>query len=302
MLPKANKGRNTVQSYLRPAAHGASPSHSGSAPPTEASGMVDVTALKTELLSALRDDVTAIFKAELQAALGENLSSIKTELLALKTELSGSISTMQSDFAGLKGTVTEMEQSLSTCTDDIVTLQTKVEHLSEELVKLENKCEDLDSRARHQNIQIIGVPEDDPASSSTASVSKLLMEAFTLEKESLVDRAHRALMPKPKPGDRPHVIVTKLHYYTDCADILRKARELQRIKLRNMTISVFPYHTTKTARARAAFNDVRRQLRDIEGVRFGLLHQARLRITYGGVQRDFSSPEEAKTFIRTMTK
>lgn len=115
-------------------------------PPT-----TDVTVLKTELLSALPDDVAVIFKAELQAALGDNLLFIKTELLALKTELSGRISTMQSDFPGLKGTVTEMEQSLSTCTDDIVTLQTKVEHLSKELVKLENKCEDLESRARHQN-------------------------------------------------------------------------------------------------------------------------------------------------------
>lgn len=117
-----------------------------------------------------------------------------------------------------------------------------------------------------------------------------------------MDRAHRAPMPKPKPGDRPRAIVAKLHYYTDCADILRKARELQRRKLRNLTIFVFPDHTAKMARARAAFNDVRRQLRDIEGVRFGLLYPARLHITYGGVQRDFTSPEEAKTFIRTITK
>ncbi|CAL8308006.1 unnamed protein product [Merluccius merluccius] len=65
------------------------------------------------------------------------------------------------------------------------------------MVRLEDKCEN------RQNIWIIGVPEDDPASSSAASVAKLLMEAFTLEKEPLVDRAHRTLMPKPKPGDRP---------------------------------------------------------------------------------------------------
>lgn len=71
---------------------------------------------------------------------------------------------------------------------------------------------------------------------------------FTLEKEPLVDRAHRVPLPKPKPGDRPpHAIVAAL----DCADVLRKTRELQRIKLRIMTISIFTDNTAKTALARA---------------------------------------------------
>lgn len=69
-----------------------------------------------------------------------------------------------------------------------------------------------------------------------------------------------------------------------------------------MTISVFPNHTPKTAWACAAFNEVRHLLRDIEGVRFGTLYPARLRITYIGVQCDFTSPEEAKTFIKSLTK
>lgn len=109
-----------------------------------------------------------------------------------------------------------------------------------------------------------------------------------------MDRAHRVPLPKPKPGDRPpHAIVAAL----DCADVLRKTRELQRIKLRIMTISIFTDNTAKTALARADLNDVRWQLRNI-----GLLHPARLCITYGGVQRDFTSPEEARTVIGTITK
>uniref|UniRef100_A0A3P8TKB0 L1 transposable element RRM domain-containing protein n=1 Tax=Amphiprion percula TaxID=161767 RepID=A0A3P8TKB0_AMPPE len=286
MPPKNAKAGNNPQSNLRPVAL-ADPPLRGDSPPTENTcstppSTADFTVLKSKLLSALRNDVAAIFKTELQAALSDNLTSIKSELLTLKTDLSSSISSIKSEVTGLKTTVTEMEQSLSTCSDDIATLQNKVDNLSKECVRLESRCEDLESRARRQNIRIIGVPEDDAL--SAAGVSKLLMEAFKLDKEPLVDRAHRALMPKPRPVDRPHAIVAKLHYPTDCSDILRRARELQRIKVRNMTISIFPDHTAKTARARAAFNDVRRQLRDIEGVRFGLLFPARLRITYGGQQ------------------
>ncbi|KAL7395108.1 hypothetical protein ABVT39_010257 [Epinephelus coioides] len=304
MPPKNVKAGNNPHANLRPAAHATSPPRSDPAFPANAdsppSPASDVTALKTELLSALRSDVAAIFKTELQAALSDNLTSIKSELLALKTELFGSVSSIKTDVAGLKATVAEMEQFLSTHSDYIVTLQNRVEYLSKECTRLDNKCEDLEWRARRQNIWIIGVPEDEPTSLSAAGVSKLLMEAFSLNEEPLVDRAHRSLMPKPKPGERPCAIVAKLHYFSDCSIILKKARELQRVKLCNMTISIFPDHSARTA-ARAAFNDVRRQLCEIEGVRFGLLYPARLRVTYGGQQRDFMLPEEATVFIKKIT-
>lgn len=185
------------------------------------SSATDFTKLKTELLSALRNDVVAIFKTELQAALNDNLTSIKSELQTLKTDLSGSISSVKSDVEGLKVTVTEMEQSLSTCSDDIAALRSKVDCLSKECVRLDNRCEDLESRSHRQNLRIIGVPQDDPTSLTAAGVSNLLKEAFKLDKKPLVDRAHRALMPKSKPGDRPRAIVANLYYSADCSDILR---------------------------------------------------------------------------------
>ncbi|KAL6475770.1 hypothetical protein MHYP_G00168100 [Metynnis hypsauchen] len=60
-----------------------------------------------------------------------------------------------------------------------------------------------------------------------------------------------------------------------------------------MKLSVFPDFTAKVARARAAFNEVRAQLRAMEGIRYGTLFPARLRITHGGKHHDFTCPEEA---------
>ena len=71
-----------------------------------------------------------MFKAELREALAETLGSIKTKLLAFKTELSSSMSAVRQDVASLRGTVAEVELSLSTCTDDILALQAKVEQLT----------------------------------------------------------------------------------------------------------------------------------------------------------------------------
>lgn len=100
--------------------------------------------------------MAAIFKTELQAALTENLSNIKTELEAVKSELSGSITNIQSEVHALKDTVGEMETSLSTCTDDITTLQAKVEGMSADLLRLDNKCDELEARSQRNNIRLVG--------------------------------------------------------------------------------------------------------------------------------------------------
>ena len=62
-----------------------------------------------------------------------------------------------------------------------------------------------------------------------------------------------------------------------------------------MTISVD--FTARVAKARAAFNDVRRMLKDVPGVRFGLLFPARLRISFSGAESFFTDPEAVRAYV-----
>ncbi|KAK7945541.1 hypothetical protein WMY93_001269 [Mugilogobius chulae] len=124
---------------------------------------------------------------------------------------------------------------------------------------------------RRGNIRITGVPEG-PASSTTEAVSKLLRDVLKMDKLVPIDRSHRSLEPK-RPGGRPRVIIAKLHYYQDSVEVLRRARTLAPLMLQDQPISIFPDFTPSVARARAAFNDARRLLRDQPGVRFGILFQ-----------------------------
>lgn len=240
-----------------------------------------------------------IFKSELETALTNNLTQIKSELHSVKTELSASITAIRSEVDALKVTVADMEGPLSSCTDEVVSLKSNLDRLSTQVLALDSRCEDLESRSRRNNIRIIGLREErNPVSADM--ISTLLKDAFGLEKEPVVDRAHRSLQARPKLGERPRPIIARLHYYTDCADILRRARAKQRVTVGDSTISVFPDYTARTAKARAAFNDVRRQLREVPDIRFGLLHPARLRITRGGVTKEFTSPEDATAFLKTL--
>ena len=211
----------------------------------------------------------------------------------VRSELQSYQNSVATELATLKGTTGEMEKCLSSCTDDIVTLQREVARLKAQSESLQDKCEDLESRSRRNNIRIVGVPESHD--SSTGAVSALLQRAFSLTEAPVLDRSHRVLLPAPRQGDRPRVTVARMHYFQDCANILRLAREKQQIKLDGMTISVYPDYMARIARA--GYNGVRQQLRGLGGVRFGILYPARLRITHNNQERIFTMPEEAQTYI-----
>lgn len=303
-IPAATQARPTLQATASPGSSGATPPRGVPANPPTPEKTAAVSSLaspdfKAELLAALRNEVVGIFKTELETAMTNNFTQIKSELQSVKMELNASMAAIRTEVDVLKVTVTDMEGSLSTCTDDVVSLQSKVDKLSAQLVTLDNRCEDLEARSRRNNVRIIGLPEEHGAIDAT-TVSILLKDALGLGKEPVVDRAHRSLQPKPKPGERPRPIIARLHYYADCADILRRARTQRQIKVKDSTISIFPDLTARTAKARAAFNDIRRQLRDIPDIRFGLLHPARLRITRGDVTKEFTSPKDAAAFVKTL--
>ncbi|KAL7874885.1 hypothetical protein SRHO_G00058550 [Serrasalmus rhombeus] len=136
-----------------------------------------------------------------------------------------------------------MEHSLTTYSGDVLALQAKVELLTKEVSALDAKCDELESRFRRQNIRIVGVPEGETFSLTNSAVSK----------------------------KRRHPIVARLHCYSDCAEILKRARQRQWITISGMRFAVFPDYTAKVARARAAFNEARKLLRDVEAVRYSLL-------------------------------
>jgi len=162
--------------------------------------------------------------------------------------------------------------------------------------ELKGKCEDLEGRMRRGNIRIVGVPEQ-PGSSSTTAVSKLLKETLRMDKEIKIDRSHRSLGSR-KPGDKPRAIIAKLHYDGDCMEILRRARDQAPLSYNGNPVAIYPDYTASVARARAAFTDVRKLLRGRQGVRYGLLFPARFRVTHNGEEKEFRDAADAMDYVK----
>ncbi len=213
-----------------------------------------------------------MIKSELKSALADDFSSLKNKIQAVKTEIINNTAAIHSEIDHMKTTIKEVEGGLSAWSDEVTTLQYVVTDLKAEVTVLRGKCEDMEGRMRRCNIRILGVAETD-GSSSTVSVSKLLKESLQLEKDVLVYRSHRSLAPRG-PDGKPRAIVAKLHYYQDCVEVLRRARSRALLKFNRESIAIFPDYTASVAKARAAFTEVRKLLRNRQGVWFGILFPA----------------------------
>lgn len=275
------------------------PDHHDSAVSPRPQSTMDTEALKVDILSSLRSDISAAIKSELRNILAEEFGSLKSELKEVRAEIANGAAANRAEIEAVRNSVSSVEEGLSVWSGEVTALQTTVTELKTELAELRERCEDMEGRMRRCNIRIVGIPEE-PGSSSTTAVSKLLKETLHLEKDILVDRSHRGLTPK-KANGRPRVIVAKLHYYQDCVEVLRRARENGPLRHKGEPIAIFPDYTASVAKARAAFNEVRNLLRGQRDIRYGIVFPARLRISFNGAIKEFLDPQKAMTYAKEIT-
>lgn len=264
---------------------------------TRAMSTTETAALKADIITSLRADISAAIKSELKNALADDFNFIRSELQEVKSEIANSAASTRSEMDAMKSTISDVENGLSTWSDEVVTLQTTVAGLKAEMANMKERCEDMEGRMRRCNIRIVGIPEE-PGSCSTTSVSRILKDVLHLQKDILVDRSHRGFGPR-KPNGKPRVVIAKLHYFQDCVDVLRRARESGPLKYNGAPVAIFPDYTASVAKARAAFNEVRGLLRGRQGVRFGILFPARLRISFKGDDKEFQDPATAMAYVKS---
>lgn len=251
---------------------------------------------RTQILASLREDITQIIREEFKNALANDFAALKAEVQAVRSEIACNATSVSARFGTIKADIQEVKDDMSAWSDDITGLQSSVKELQSGVKSLQSKCEDMEGRMRCGNVRIVGVDEQNPCNPN--EVAKIIKQALHMDREVKVDRSHRTLAPRKGGEDRPRVIVAKMHYDGDAAEILRRAREKAPLMYNGNRISIFPDYTTGVAKARAAFSDARKALRGRRDVRFGLFYPARFRITFRNESLDFQDPTKAMVFIK----
>lgn len=177
--------------------------------------------------------------------------------------------------------------------------------LQKEVLSLSAKTEDLESRSRRDNLHVFGVKEGREAGTKVSTfIAELLQHVTQMATPPVIDRAHRTSPQTGKPGQDqpPRAFVVKCHYFQQKEAILKQPATQKLISKDGDTIQIFPDFTQRVARQRAAFGPARQILCQCEGVKYGLLFPARLRVTTpDGLQQMFSDPVRATAFAKGLT-
>ncbi|KAK7877354.1 hypothetical protein WMY93_031942 [Mugilogobius chulae] len=251
-----------------------------------------IETLRTELLAKIDE------KAEMQT------DEMSRQINGLRDELKASIDQANAKASMLDERTASLEEAANTHSDKIADLEQQVVELQKEVAGLSAKTEDLEARSRRCNLRIFGVKEGRETGAKVSTfVAELLQYTMQLDKPPVIDRAHRTIQQPPGDGQPPRAFVVKCHYYQEKETILQKAISSRKLVTGDGdTVRVFPDYTPTVARRRAAFGQAKQLLRQCEGVKYGLLYPAKLRITTpDGERKMFTDPAQAVLFAKGLS-
>lgn len=244
--------------------------------------------------------LTAAHVSDLLEELRAKISGdIKSSFDTLDTKLDK----IQADVSGHGQRISDLESNAEDVSLRLEQLEATCATLQEDNKSLKSKLSDLEGRSRRQNLRIVGLPESVEGPRPTAFFSKLLVEVFgdqTLSSPPELDRAHRSLIPKPAPGERPRPVIIRFHRFQIKDLVMREARKLGTVEYRGHKLRFYEDYTAEVMKKRAEYKNVMAELYN-RGLRPSLLFPAKLRVTLpGGEKRWLTSVSEAANFIQSL--
>ena len=229
--------------------------------------------------------------AEILAAIHASRNALEGQIGGLQME----VSLVRQDLRNVVDRVTETEDRISGLENNIKDLQTTVQALSAKTGALEYRAEDAESRARRNNLRLIGFPEEVEGTNCESFLESWIKTWVPTESLStcfLIERAHRALARRPPPGAPPRPMIARVLNYKDRDAIMRKARELGSVHYENHKIMLFPDYTPQVQKARKTYEAVKIKLRAM-GLQYMLMFPAKLKVIHEGKTHFFSTSREA---------
>lgn len=141
---------------------------------------------------------------ELKSLRKENQEGHKQTKISL-TKLETSVEDLKCQINGLEHRIEETEERISAAEEMGKRHERALRYLLERETDLTGRCEDLQNRLRRNNLRIYQVPEGCEGENTVEFVRGLLATALQIphDMDIKIERAHRALAPKPKDTAAP---------------------------------------------------------------------------------------------------
>lgn len=227
------------------------------------------------------------FESGIHAKFDAHAAEIRGEISLVREEMHNTLSSLKEDVKSQNERLTNLDNTTSECTTSLHSLEPTVVSLHKEIASLQAKCLDLECRSRRSNLRLVGIPKGLEGRQPTKFVADALAEIFDLPEPPLLACAHRTLAPKPAEGSRSRAFVICFHCYDVKEDIWRKASWGGQLKFRDKTLFVFPDFPPEIAKKRAPYYEVKRLLRSMPDVKYGLKGLTGFTITKNGDEHTF---------------
>lgn len=210
---------------------------------------------------------------------------------------------LQSSHNSLVTQMDEIDETVSDHEAHLQSMETAINKLRKENPFLRAKTNYLEGRSRRSNVKFVGIPEGEEKGHLTEFISTLipkLLGETHFPKPVIVECTHRSQQPKPaegasSPAARPRTIITWVHHYQEREAIIRLAWQ-QSLKYGTHKVFIFPDYTTEVMEQRPGFREAMTVLRELK-IKHSLRFPVKLHFQHNGLQRIFTSPKEAMTFV-----
>ena len=252
---------------------------------------------------------SAIDNATLASMLAELRADLLTKPDSLSVRFENKLTTIDARLDGIQTTVTNHEQRISDLESGLTQLQSlesQLTSMADDNAKLKAKITDLEGRSRRCNVRLIGVPESVEGTRPTIFFSNFLVDILgkdVLTSPPELDRAHRALRPKPTEGDKPRAVIICFHKFQTKDMVIRAARKKRDdLKYDGKSVYLYDDYCPEVMDQRAEYREVMRQLFTLQ-FKPSLLYPARLFIRAdNGEKRRLFSVKEAQQFLASHQK
>ncbi|XP_073399288.1 uncharacterized protein [Dendrobates tinctorius] len=168
-------------------------------------------------------------------------SFIKSILSSALAPLAKDLSTIKKDIQQIGSRVEELEEAQSKLSAFAGDLKPGLQQQEDHINSLYTAMEDIENRNRRNNLRVRGVPEATDREDVPAILYELFLPMLDTEegKMLILERAHRALKPKPKQSEFPRDIICRILDFRMKEKILKKTRPLSSLEYKGSTIRVF---------------------------------------------------------------
>ncbi|KAI4827711.1 hypothetical protein KUCAC02_031084 [Chaenocephalus aceratus] len=224
-----------------------------------------------------------------------NMSLILKELRDFRKDSCQQLNGIKEDINKINKRMEEAEERIDAAETRIQSWEEVVSGLVKLQVQTEAKLTDLEGRTRRENIRIYGVEEGAEAMSTSviAFVEELLVKGLELTPSTLqIERAHRALGPKPPAEASPRSLVVKFSSFKMKEDVIKKAWQKKGFYFKEKKVNVDHDYAPELQRRRRQYAEAKSALKE-RNIRFQSPFPVRLKVFYEDNPVVYNSAEEA---------